>query len=146
MGLLSSWLGHLWDRGGLQSLTTEPLHPENQHSLPRGSTCSETFPPTATRPTMADYSRSKVLVNSDIIRQHDLRKTTPGRMVLWVFPGSSDGKESACNVGDPGLTPGSGKIPCRMEWLPTPVFLSGESHGQRSLVGHSPWVFRVRHD
>ena len=27
----------------------------------------------------------------------------------------------------------------RRKWLPTPVFLSGESHGQRSLVGYSPW-------
>ena len=32
-----------------------------------------------------------------------------------------------------------GKIPWRREWLPTPVFLPGESHGQRSLTGHSPW-------
>ena len=31
------------------------------------------------------------------------------------------------------------KIPWRREWLPTPVFLPGESHGQRSLVGYSPW-------
>ena len=31
------------------------------------------------------------------------------------------------------------KIPWRRKWLPTPVFLPGESHGQRSLVGHSPW-------
>ena len=31
------------------------------------------------------------------------------------------------------------KIPCRREWLPTPVFLLGESHGQRSLAGYSPW-------
>ena len=29
----------------------------------------------------------------------------------WGFPGGSDGKESTCNVGDPGLTPGSGKSP-----------------------------------
>ena len=27
----------------------------------------------------------------------------------------------------------------RREWQPTPVFLSGESHGQRSLTGYSPW-------
>ena len=27
------------------------------------------------------------------------------------FPGDSDGKESACNVGDPGLIPGSGRFP-----------------------------------
>ena len=32
-----------------------------------------------------------------------------------------------------------GKIPWRREWLPTPVFLPEESHGQRSLVGCSPW-------
>ena len=28
----------------------------------------------------------------------------------------------------------------RKEWLPTPILLPGESHGQRSLVGYSPWV------
>ena len=31
------------------------------------------------------------------------------------------------------------KIPWRREWLPTPVFLPGKSHGQRSLAGYSPW-------
>ena len=31
------------------------------------------------------------------------------------------------------------KIPWRREWLPTPVLLPGESHGQRSLAGYSPW-------
>ena len=32
-----------------------------------------------------------------------------------------------------------GKIPWRRKWQPTPVFLPGKSHGQRSLVGFSPW-------
>ena len=32
-----------------------------------------------------------------------------------------------------------GKIPWRRNWQPTPVFLPEESHGQRSLVGYSPW-------
>ena len=31
------------------------------------------------------------------------------------------------------------KIPWRREWLPTPAFLPGESHGQRSLAGYSSW-------
>ena len=35
--------------------------------------------------------------------------------------------------------PWVGKIPCKRAWQPTPVFLPGESHGQRSLVGYSPW-------
>ena len=30
---------------------------------------------------------------------------------IWGFPGGSDGKESACNVGDPGSIPGSGRSP-----------------------------------
>ena len=41
--------------------------------------------------------------------------------------------------GDLGLIPGLGKIPWRREWQPTPVFLPGESPGQRSLAGYSPW-------
>ena len=38
-----------------------------------------------------------------------------------------------------GLDPWVGKIPWRRAWQPTPVFLPGESHGQWSLVGYSPW-------
>ena len=53
------------------------------------------------------------------------------------FPGGSDSKESACNVGDPDLIPGSGRSPGRREWLPIPVLLPGEFHGQRSLVGYN---------
>ena len=55
------------------------------------------------------------------------------------FPGGSDGKQSACNAGDPGLIPGSGRSPGEKEWTPTPVYLPGKSHGQRSLAGYSPW-------
>ena len=47
------------------------------------------------------------------------------------FPCDSDGKESACNAGDPSSITGSG--PWSRAWQPTPVFLPGESHGQRSL-------------
>ena len=35
--------------------------------------------------------------------------------------------------------PWVGKIPWRRKQQPTPVFLPGKSHGQRSLVGNSPW-------
>ena len=35
-----------------------------------------------------------------------------------------------------------GKMPWRREWLPTPVFLPGEFHGQRSLVGYSSQVWK----
>ena len=49
------------------------------------------------------------------------------------------GKASACNEGDPGSIPGSGRFPWRRKWLPIPVFLPGKYHGQRSLVQYSPW-------
>ena len=45
------------------------------------------------------------------------------------------GKESTCRQ-DTGFDSWVGKIPWRA-WQPTPVFLSGESHGQRSLAGYS---------
>ena len=32
-----------------------------------------------------------------------------------------------------------GKTPWRRKWQPTPIFLPGESHGQRNLAGYSPW-------
>ena len=54
------------------------------------------------------------------------------------FPGGSDGKASACSAGDLGSIPGLGRFPRRRKWQPTPVFLPGKSHGQRSLVGYSP--------
>ena len=41
--------------------------------------------------------------------------------------------------GRPGIDPWVGKIPRRRNWQPTPGFLPGESHGQRTLAGYSPW-------
>ena len=40
---------------------------------------------------------------------------------------------------EPGFDPWMGKIPLEKGRLFTPVFLPGEFHGERSLVGHSPW-------
>ena len=59
--------------------------------------------------------------------------------VFKGFPGGSDGKESACKSRRLGFNPWVEKIPWRRAWQPTPVFFRGESHGQRSLVGYSPW-------
>ena len=55
------------------------------------------------------------------------------------FSGGSDVKEFAYSAGDMGLTSGSGRFPWRRKWQPTPVFLPGEFHGQRSLMSYSPW-------
>ena len=42
--------------------------------------------------------------------------------------------------------PWVGEIPWRREWQPTPTLLPGEFHRQKSMVGCSPWLQRVRHD
>ena len=42
----------------------------------------------------------------------------------------------------PRFNPWVRKITYRKEWQPTPVFLPGEFHGQRSLVGCSPWGYK----
>ena len=62
--------------------------------------------------------------------------------VKWGFPGGTSGIEPACKGRRHrrcGLHPWVRKIPWRNAWQPTPVFLPGESHGQRRLAGYSPW-------
>ena len=54
------------------------------------------------------------------------------------FPGVTCGKKPPTNAGDAGSIPRSGKIPWRRARQPTPIFLPGEFHGQRSLAGCSP--------
>ena len=48
---------------------------------------------------------------------------------------------SAGNTGDVGFIPELRKK-WRRKWHPTPVFLPGKSHGQRSLAGYSPWIHK----
>ena len=62
--------------------------------------------------------------------------------LFWGFPGGASGKEADSQyrrLKRCGIKPWVGKIPWRRAWTPTPVFLPGESHGQRSLVGYIPW-------
>ena len=59
------------------------------------------------------------------------------------FPSGAGSREPACNAGNLGSTPGFdswvGKIPWRREWQPTPIFLPGEFHGQKSLEVYGLW-------
>ena len=58
------------------------------------------------------------------------------------FPSGASGKRTRLPVQETkrhGFSPWVGKIPWRRVQQPTPVFLPGESHGQRSLMGYSPW-------
>ena len=57
------------------------------------------------------------------------------------FPVGLVVKSPPANAGDmrPGSAPWVGKIPWRTAWQSSPVFLPGESHGQRSLAGYNSW-------
>ena len=83
--------------------------------------------------------------NNNINKMSSARKNGHQNFIIVVnyallgFPGGSDRKESACDAGDPGLIPGLGRFSRRREWQLTPIFLPGESHGQKSLAGYNPW-------
>ena len=55
------------------------------------------------------------------------------------FPGGAEVKASACNVGDLGLIPGSGRSSGEGNGNPLQYSWPGKCHGQRSIVGYSPW-------
>ena len=64
---------------------------------------------------------------------------TLNRFYQLGFPGSSAGKEFACNAGDPSSILGSGRCPGKGYGNPLQHSFLENPHGQRSLVGYSPW-------
>ena len=66
-------------------------------------------------------------------------RTTVSEGASQVVPVVKNPPANARDIRDPSSIPGSGRFPWRKKWQPTPVFLPRESHGQRSLVGYSPW-------
>ena len=74
---------------------------------------------------------------------------SPYSHVLPVFRGASPMAQQLrthLQCRRHGFDPWVRKIPWRSKWQPSPVFLPGKSHGQRSLVGYSLRDGRVRHD
>ena len=90
-------------------------------------------------------------VLSPLVRKFSLFRFLPEHIHLLLFKHTctqNEASQGALVVKEPtcqcwrykscGFYPWIGKIPWRRAWQPTPVFLPGESHGQRSLVGYSP--------
>ena len=61
------------------------------------------------------------------------------RTISKGFPCGADGKESTCNVGDLGMIPRLGRSPGGRHGNPLQYSCLENPHGQRSLVGYSPW-------
>ena len=103
--------------------------------------------------TLVDYEVWVTVVVRVVRKNHHWgrvygRAQSEGRikpMLRWKqrgFPGGTSGKEPICQSRRhnwPWFDTWIGKIPWGRKWQPTPVFLAGKSHGQRSLVGYSPW-------
>ena len=78
-------------------------------------------------------------------------KVSSENNIYWIdlkvgLPDGSDGKESAWNAGNLASIPGSRRYPGEGNGNPTPVLLPGESRGQRSLLGYSPWGCKEWYD
>ena len=61
------------------------------------------------------------------------------------FTGGSQVKNTSANAEDTDLILGQ-QDPKRRKWQPSPVFLSGKSHGQRSLLGYRIWGYKGSND
>ena len=60
-------------------------------------------------------------------------------LTYLLFPGGSDSKESSCNAGYLGSTPGLGRSPRGRHGNPLQYSCLENPQGQKSLVGYNPW-------
>ena len=73
------------------------------------------------------------------VRKIPWRKNRLPITVFLGFSSATDGKDSACNVGDLSSIPGLERSPGGGHGNPLQYSCLGNPHGQRSLVGYSPW-------
>ena len=102
-----------------------------------------------------ERKKKDVVILTRVKTQGDINLSSHSCLCRWKtviffspggFPGGSDGKESACNVGDLGSVSGLGRSPGGGHGNPLQYSCLENPHGQRSPVGYSPWGHRVRHN
>ena len=95
-------------------------------------------------PSPGDLPDSGTEPRSPVLQADSLSTEPPKKPHTHSFPGVLSDKDPACQCRRckrRGFDPWVRKIPWRI-WQPTPAFLPGESPGQRSLAGYSPWSCR----
>ena len=109
------------------------------------------FPSPGDPPNTWIEPRSHALQVDSLVGSLGLGKTFLEQRQLSQNPGDSRlqvgvvVKNPPANTGDIrdlDSVPGSGRFSWRRAWQPTPIFLPGKTHGQRSLAGCSPWGHR----
>ena len=127
-----SSLGPPWQAGGIGSSLTSYLE---EAELPE-------YHPRAAVPSQPKCKLPFLLIvhlsyfGKALFLPKDKKGGFPGGSVVKNLPALL---ASARNVRDLVSIPASGRFPWRRKWHPTPVFLPGESHGQRRLAADSPW-------
>ena len=119
--------GSVWEQLWLNFIKRQQAHPSGRHPKERNATTESLVLLTATG-RMKWHKKKTATVVFPLVEK--LGDKGP------LCAGGSDGKESACNAGDEVRSPGQERTWGRREWVPTPVLLPGECHGQRSLACH----------
>ena len=144
-GILTGVLWNLWEVVSLvsdpQILTQGLTWRSSEKSLLKNKTSEESTPSLSeccfsVGDSVGILDRTFFIVQ-DCLDHWRIFRTTPA-----VPPSGSVVKNLPDNSGNcrrQRFYPWIEKIPWRRAWQPTPVFLTGESHGQRRLVGYSPW-------
>ena len=133
-------------RPAIKSTSSTKYHFEYQrrfHCLGQEAVC----PPILLPPSLLKTSEPYVGAGAEAHADTPLPPPScPGRLGVSQchfsatrLPKWCSGKESACQCRRLKFNPWVRKIPWRRKWQPTPVFLPGESHEQRSLAGYSSW-------
>ena len=105
-----------------------------------GTTCSQKSHPSSKRRWFQIGLKQKLTLTKEICGKYEnwfLKQLRASQ----VF----SGKEYSCQCRRPGFGPWVRKILWSRKWQPTPVFIPGEFHGQRSLAGYSPWGRKESH-
>ena len=124
-----------WKQDPESATHSPPLSPPHPTPAP-----PETYPDNPN--VWAELLRIRVIINFwTLLNMESFLKVGTG-LTSWL-----SSKEHSCQCRRCRLEPWVRKVPWRRKWQPAPVFLPGKPHGQRSLVGYSPWGHkRVRHD
>ena len=85
------------------------------------------------------WSHFQIRLYSELLEGHEFWGALFNPVEL---PRRLSGKESTCQCRRHRFHPWVGKIPLRRKWQSTPVLLPGKFHGQKSLVGYSPWCHK----
>ena len=149
--ILISWLQFpsavILEHKKIKSVTASTFSPSICHEVMELDAMILVFQMLEFQPTFlaSSFTLIKGLFSSCLLSA--IRVVSSAYLRLLIFLPVVKNPPAVQEMWRPRFDPWVGKVPWRRKCQPTPVFLPGKSHGQRSLVDYSPWgCRRVRHD